>query len=53
MLRTNSKNCVACTIEGAVHNFVSSQENSDPSDRKVMVHARTRHGDIIIQRAAS
>jgi hypothetical protein len=38
---------------GAVHNFVSSQENFDPSDHKVMVHARTRHGDIIIQRAAS
>ncbi len=38
---------------GAVHDFVSSQGNSDPSDRKVMVHARTRHGDIIIQRAAS
>ena len=38
---------------GAVHNFVSSQGNSDPSDHKVMVHARTRHGDIIIQRAAS
>jgi hypothetical protein len=37
---------------GAVHNFVSSQGNSDPSDHKVMVHARTRHGDIIIQRAA-
>jgi len=38
---------------GAVHDFVSSQGNSDPSDHKVMVHARTRHGDIIIQRAAS
>jgi hypothetical protein len=38
---------------GAVHNFVSSQGNSDPSDHKVMVHARTRHGDIIIQRAAA
>ena len=38
---------------GAVHNFVSSQGDSDPSDHKVMVHARTRHGDIIIQRAAS
>ena len=37
---------------GAVHNFVSSQGNSDPTDDKVMVHARTRHGDIIIQRAA-
>ena len=38
---------------GAVHDFVSSQENADQSDHKVMVHARTRHGDIIIQRAAS
>jgi hypothetical protein len=38
---------------GAVHNFVSPQGSSDPSDPKVMVHARTRHGDIIIQRAAS
>jgi len=38
---------------GAVHNFVSSQGNSDPGDPKVMVHARTRHGDIIIQRASS
>jgi len=38
---------------GAVHNFVSSQGNAGPSDHKVMVHARTRHGDIIIQRAAS
>jgi DUF4097 and DUF4098 domain-containing protein YvlB len=38
---------------GAVHDFVSSQGNPDQSDHKVMVHARTRHGDIIIQRAAS
>jgi hypothetical protein len=38
---------------GAVHNFVSPQGNSDASDHKVMVHARTRHGDIIIQRAAN
>jgi hypothetical protein len=37
---------------GAVHDFVSSQGNSDPSDPTVMVHARTRHGDIIVQRAA-
>jgi DUF4097 and DUF4098 domain-containing protein YvlB len=37
---------------GAVHDFVSSQGNPDPSDHKVMVHARTRHGDIIIQRTA-
>ena len=38
---------------GAVHNFVSSEGDADPSYHKVMVHARTRHGDIIIQRAAS
>lgn len=38
---------------GAVHDFVSSQGNADQSDHKVMVHARTRHGDIIIQCAAS
>jgi hypothetical protein len=38
---------------GVVHNLVSSQGNSDPSDHEVMVHARTRHGDITIQRAAS
>jgi Putative adhesin len=38
---------------GAVHDFVSSQGNADLSDHKVMVHARTRQGDIIIQRAAS
>jgi hypothetical protein len=37
---------------GAVHDFVSPQGNADPSDPKVMVHARTRHGDIIVQRAA-
>jgi hypothetical protein len=38
---------------GAVHDFVSSRGNLEPSDRKVMVHARTRHGDIVVQRAAS
>ena len=31
----------------------SGTENPDASDAKVSVHARTRHGDIIIQRAAS
>ena len=31
---------------GAVHDFVSSQGNSDSSDLKVMIHARTRRGDI-------
>lgn len=38
---------------GAAQDFVSSQGNAVQSDHKVMVHARTRHGDIIIQRAAS
>lgn len=38
---------------GAVHDFVSSEGQQDPSDHKVMIHARTRNGDIIIQRAAS
>lgn len=38
---------------GAVHDFVSSQGTTDPSNHKVMVFARTRHGDIIIQRAAA
>ena len=38
---------------GAVHNYVSSQGEPGPSDAKVSVHARTRRGDIIIQRAAS
>ena len=38
---------------GAVHDLVSSQGNYGPSDHKVMVHARTRHGDIIIRRAAA
>ena len=38
---------------GAVRNSVPSQENPDTSDNKVGVHARTRYGDIIIQRAAS
>jgi hypothetical protein len=38
---------------GAVHDFVSSERNPGPSDDKVMVHARTRHGDIIVQRTAT
>ena len=43
----------ASSERGVVHDSVSSQSNSDPSDHQVMVHARTRHGDIIIARAAS
>ena len=43
----------ATSERGAVHDFVSSQGNAGPADHQVMVHARTRHGDIVIQRAAS
>ena len=38
---------------GSVRNSVPPQEDPDTSDNKVTVHARTRHGDIIIQRAAN
>jgi len=38
---------------GSVRNSVASQESPATSDALVSVHARTRHGDIIIQRAAS
>ena len=38
---------------GSGRNTVPPQENPDTSDNKVTVHARTRHGDIIIQRAAN
>jgi hypothetical protein len=38
---------------GAVHNSVASQGNPDAYEDKVLVHARTRHGDIVIHRAAS
>jgi hypothetical protein len=38
---------------GSVRNSVPPQENPDTSDNKVTVHARTRHGDIIIQPAAN
>ena len=37
---------------GAVRNSVASPEGTGASDATVTVHARTRHGDIIIQRAA-
>jgi hypothetical protein len=37
---------------GSVRNSVPSQENPDTFDNKLTVHARTRHGDIIVQRAA-
>ncbi|HKR71196.1 MAG TPA: DUF4097 family beta strand repeat-containing protein [Streptosporangiaceae bacterium] len=38
---------------GSVRNSVALQEGPATSDTLVSVHARTRHGDIIIQRAAS
>ena len=38
---------------GSVRNSVASQEGPGTSDNNVTVHARTRFGDIIIQRAAS
>jgi hypothetical protein len=37
---------------GSVRNSVASPDSPDASDAEVTVHARTRHGDIIIQRAA-
>jgi hypothetical protein len=43
----------ATSERGSVRNSVPPQEYPDTSDNKVTVHARTRHGDIIIQRAAS
>ena len=38
---------------GSVRNSVPPEENLVTSDNQVTVHARTRHGDIIIQRAAN
>ena len=38
---------------GSVRNSVPPQENPETSDYKLTVHARTRDGDIIIQRAAN
>ena len=43
----------ATSERGSVRNSVPSQENPDTSDNTVTVHARTRYGDIIIQRAAN
>jgi Putative adhesin len=42
----------ASSERGSVRNSVASQENPATSDALVSVHARTRHGDIVIQRAA-
>jgi Toastrack DUF4097 len=38
---------------GSVRNSVPPQENPETSGTMVTVHARTRHGDIILQRAAN
>lgn len=38
---------------GAVHTFVAAQGEPGASDAKVAVFARTRHGDVTIQRAAN
>jgi Toastrack DUF4097 len=38
---------------GSVRNSVPSQQTPGTSDDEVTVHARTRYGDIVIQRAAS
>ena len=43
----------ADSTRGKVRNSIPAPEDSDMSDNKVAVHARTRHGDVIIQRAAS
>ncbi|GAA4010935.1 hypothetical protein GCM10022247_36500 [Allokutzneria multivorans] len=36
---------------GATHDFVSQHGNPASATEKVMVHARTRNGDIVVQRA--
>jgi hypothetical protein len=38
---------------GSVRNSVPAPEDPDPSGSKVTVHARTRYGDIVVQRAAN
>jgi Putative adhesin len=43
----------ANSTRGSVRNSVPSRENPDTPDNKVTVHARTRYGDILIQRAAN
>jgi len=37
---------------GSVRNSVPPQESPEASDNKVTVHARTRHGDIIVHEAS-
>jgi hypothetical protein len=36
-----------------VRNSVPAQNDAETSENKVSVHARTRHGDIVIHRAAA
>jgi DUF4097 and DUF4098 domain-containing protein YvlB len=43
----------ADSTRGTVRNSVPAPDHFHTSDNKVAVHARTRHGDIIIRRAAS
>ena len=43
----------ADSTRGKVRNSIPAQERPDTSDTSVTVRARTRHGDIIIQRATS
>jgi DUF4097 and DUF4098 domain-containing protein YvlB len=38
---------------GSVRNSVPAQQDPQTSEHKVSVHARTRHGDIVIHRAAA
>jgi hypothetical protein len=38
---------------GTVRNSVPPQDDPGASENKVTVHARTRHGDIVIQPAGS
>ena len=43
----------ADSTRGKVRNSIPTQENTDTFDYEVRIHARTRHGDIVIQRDAS
>jgi hypothetical protein len=52
-VRVTAARVDANSERGSVRNTVRSQENPDTPDNKVTVHARTRHGDIIIRRAAN
>ncbi|WP_086829122.1 DUF4097 family beta strand repeat-containing protein [Allokutzneria sp. NRRL B-24872] len=41
----------ASSERGATHDFVSQQGNPASATEKIMVHARSRNGDVIIQRS--